>query len=398
MTDVRFVRIGHPYVAKVFPHDGEGKILGNVETFRMTTDVAIREGDSGDYPVAVSLSLGDGRIEVRHGDGSFWRPLLAPGTLTPLSFAAFEDLADGSSPWRDSPFLPRFVERFKDGNKDPKPLIDGLHEFHRRYYRKIEDDGSAAAARIAQAAASDLLVIDGVVHLRCPEPTLMLKTTKRKGGFKLTWRLPRLEGDDDVHGATSFSVTNNHGNYRYGRGAVERPSGPRINFRYPWRLFPIACLPEAIEIAGETARRFGRDMAYDEGMVQVHRADLLTSEIPELSDETSASAVLGHLKGIVTDLSKAAAIEWLEARERLSEGNSRAALDHLRAILDMPEDSARLGWDKAHILYNYGSPGTDPEAPFGILVRHAVLGRTRDLDARDEAALADLGLGAGPLL
>lgn len=404
MTSFHVVRVGHPYTVRTYSFEGTGKIHGIERSFRMVTDAAIAEENPEDAPLAATLALGEGRIDLRHCGDSFWRPLLAPGTLEPLGFDAFQELALGDTPWRDNPFQWAFDRYHNDGNYDPKPLLDGVKTFQDWEYRKHDSITSREHGEKAQKTVADLLVVGGIVYRKCPEPVLVLKSDGAKP-IRLTWHLPHLESDDDIHGPTVIVPREDR---PHGRSPGGRKTGPRFVQLSDWRVFPLTYAAEAVAVAGEVARHTKREVAADLGIVEIVRPEFFKVSLKPSVVQDLVKESRHNIEGAVTKMSRSAVMEWLDARDAFYRNDFDGVIERYCRILDMPDDAAKLRWSKfdvvgAHRYHSYGKVA-DCEADLAGLVRYAVLDRRRPrLSNEDVAALEDIALDedeglAGPRL
>lgn len=146
---------------------------------RATASVFVREVPASEAPVAVSAEWPDGgrpsRMAWRAHDGVLWRPVVGPGGEPLDTSGAFERLmARGASAeglghardWVDYPFRHRETGNAYHGRS---PFIGGSR--HGEPGLRVQSDGREAALSEAyRTAKDDLLLIDGVMHMRSRPP------------------------------------------------------------------------------------------------------------------------------------------------------------------------------------------------------------------------------------
>lgn len=423
MSEIHVVTVGHTYEQHVYPREGGGKISGYRRSFRTRSDVAVTEVHPQDAPVAISLRLGSSPFDVRFFDGAFYRPLIFPTALAAVTFEEFNELALGDTPWRDNPFAGHFDRQCLDDNRPHPAFLEKVHEFADFEYRKVDPSSIDESRGVAQVAASHLIVVDGVVHRRCPQPELVLKSGIRSGGpkqaYRLTWRIgPEdgpargiasrrahvVEGDDDVYGPTTIDRATSQPHMGRGYGyhrpdAKDKvPRGERHDFAVTWRRFAIDDMDSAVAVAEAMA-------AFSGGTLEPTRPDLVDIVRPDLlapgprAPDTARVAKVGfrEVNGSVREMSRDSVMDWLAARDAQATGDVEATLAAIAAILDRPADAATLRWAETRLVQStdhyYHSredaDARDPESALGGLVRYVVVERHRqqELSADDLSAL-----------
>lgn len=140
-----------------------------------------------DAPICCTLATPEGAIAVRMFGGRHVRPVLAPGFWAPADVRTFAHAASGGVSWQDNPFDP-LVDRMSG---TPAMAL---------YARQVdgaltEADGRWERERASAMAevAGGLVVVDGIVHRPCPEPTAVMVMRGRR--MVVTWALGDLHGD-----------------------------------------------------------------------------------------------------------------------------------------------------------------------------------------------------------
>ncbi len=152
--------------------------------------------DPGSAPVVARLRGSDGTwMDLRRlGDG-FVRPVLSPGTWTPIPLHGFEEAVGLGVPWRDDPFrfrmpagLPSLHLADYAGDGPPRSERDRGH-----------GEAEGMAARVAGLRAEGLHLIGDEVWRACDEPgvTLSLHGGVDDGEWRLGWDVGNLDADAD---------------------------------------------------------------------------------------------------------------------------------------------------------------------------------------------------------
>lgn len=382
MADPVFVDVGHPYTARAF---AEGKRSGEEKTFRARTSVALRAVDADETELVASLGLGDGEIDVRFHEGSFWRPLIEPAAAVPINVERFAELAEGFVSWRENPFIRKSAAHYvlpEDRPNAPRFLQSAV-SFYASDWRRVEQSMLKQAESDMHAAAGDLLVVDGIVHRRTEAPILLLKTTtiqnRAQRGYRLTWHVPFLEGDDDDMGPTTRMPI-----------AGGTAMGSRIPFAsVPWRRFSLVDLDLAREVA-ETLGRLRRMPVEVLDGVAVHRPDLLPrTDIDAVPLEILAREAVSALKVRVGDMPRHVVESWLDARDALEGEDFERAIDTIHSIALTLETANGINWGALDYRNLAGKHGMDGEGVMSAVIRHGTMRARGDtLDADDLAALS----------
>ncbi len=123
--------------------------------------------DACDAPVVATLTAPDGHdLLVRRRGDLHLRPVLAPGSWSPVDLPTFERAAASGEAWADNPFLrdmarPMATLSLAD---HAEPQVEGRGDAALR----------SASGLAAVAAAGPLHVIDGIVHVGTEEPSYRL--------------------------------------------------------------------------------------------------------------------------------------------------------------------------------------------------------------------------------
>lgn len=350
MPDPVVVPVTYGYKITVFPSEGDGKVNGRPRWWTATDAVAIEHVEASDTEEVAVLGFADGTsFTLLHHDGALYRPVFAPGTHEPCDVEALEAACRGDVAWLDSPFEPGLGSR--NDNKLPKPVNHDRDKTDRRTYRKVSDSEHELARARVVATAGRMLVVDGVVHVACATPTLVLKAPvtlpgKRPEALRLEWSLPGLESDDDAErGPTTVELPHDHyGAVRHHKGPAPI-EGPRIRWQArPWRTFGLADLVTARAFGEAAAEAQGLRFEEREGLATVVR-DWRLGALPEVPMQRYAKEAFDQVDLKVASLSRASVLDWLDARDALAAGDSVRALDCLASVLDRPDDRSRLPLD-----------------------------------------------------
>ncbi len=147
-------------------------------------------------PVVARLKTPSGTwLDVRRLGDDFLRPVLAPGSWTPIGIDDFIAAVGSGTPWNDNPFL-----RESKGDGIGFPLVDyAIPEDAKHPSPKARVARDMAGEAVRDAGA--LHVIGGIVHRRAPEPRLVLGSAVHGDGhggklrhWDVTWRMGGLGG------------------------------------------------------------------------------------------------------------------------------------------------------------------------------------------------------------
>ncbi len=192
------VRFAYDYSRGYHPWEGRGYRDGLSGTLIGQGEGAIPVVAPSEAPVVASLRQSDpalGTYDVRMVDGAFMRPVRKPGSWIPCDVAGFLAAAGGAASWRDSPF----TARAPNPHAKPKALaeIDLLSQGLVRKWA-LDKDKSVERLDAIRVALARMAVIGGVVHVPCPEPTLVLYEMSHKGGkrFEVVWHVGGLARHD----------------------------------------------------------------------------------------------------------------------------------------------------------------------------------------------------------
>ncbi len=160
-------------------------------------DIVDAPGDSA--PVVARLRTPDGGwLDLRNHEGRLLRPVLAPGSWTPIGIDAFAEAASRGHAWRDAPHAA--------GLTGPHAVL-GIGCLGGEPW-KIDEASTAALAEARTLVLADvgaLVSINGVVHRETPAPTLHVRTSDQSIGgtgpracvIGVAWRLGDALGMDD---------------------------------------------------------------------------------------------------------------------------------------------------------------------------------------------------------
>lgn len=185
-----------PMVAFRFPYRQAGPEARRAAHLTMASASAPMTSVAGaDAPVVASLdTLGGGTIELRMVDGVLMRPVLEPDSWSPMGVDAFRRAGWEGTAWVDNPFLPRPAWDASVGDLEDVAFAP-TNETPRDARAK------EAALQACLDRARGLTVIDGVVHVRAPEPRLHLvcrslslgMRSTRAMSVRLAWSLGDLD-------------------------------------------------------------------------------------------------------------------------------------------------------------------------------------------------------------
>lgn len=385
MADPVFIKVGHPYTAKVFKPNLRN---GETKQFRARTDIAIRAIGSSEADLVASLGFCGGEIEVYRYEDAFWRPLIHPDHGTPLDVAGLAGYSLGMSSWRDNPFIDRSANHYmlRGGTRTDTSFCAGTENFYASDWRRVAESTLAPAIEEIRAKAGDLLFIEGTAYVRTEPPVCLIKSGLNGNirGCRLTWHMPYIEGDDDEGGPTT---------HPYGDSTHRRDYSS-----YGWRRFQLCDL--------DAARRFAerlsevRRQPFDDrtGGIVIHRDDLLPP--PGLSGVDPgliANVALAALKSRVLDLGDRSNAEaWLDARDFISDERVDEAIERLAAIVESGAKGVRWDWKVLDFRNLALTPMLDADDALSQVLRHQFDRDRFGMSADDIAALEDIEELGGP--
>ncbi len=161
-----------------FPWRRRNDALGR---WRRGTGEAVMERIGGDEaPVVMALRRRRGWIDVRWRDGTWLRPVLAPGSWEPMSEADFAASVAVAPAWTDNPFAPwprRSIPAFD--------LFDLCGPADPTSRRSVSEEDAALGATVA---AGPLTSVDGIFHVSCEAPAATV-AVDGSGWVRPGWRL-----------------------------------------------------------------------------------------------------------------------------------------------------------------------------------------------------------------
>lgn len=179
-----FISVTYTYRANALPMVPQRvRRSWTVVAFHDTIHLPVLKVEDWEAPVVAIIAREGAELEVRrHGD-QFLRPVL--DGAVPLTVERLHARAAETIQWKDDPFHRYF---------EPK-AIDYVEADWKRCVR-MREPGAGLAAH-----AADLLIVDGIVHVRCPLPHYEIRSLKRRDetgprGIGLGWELSSRVRDD----------------------------------------------------------------------------------------------------------------------------------------------------------------------------------------------------------
>jgi hypothetical protein len=360
MPETELVHLIAPYTQKVFPRAGHGKLQGTDVTMQGRFPLALRSVTEREARPVATLPFEHGApIVLREHEDRLYRPVLSPGSFVPIDLVGFVEASSGMEAWRDYPFRKAHSYSNHDTNTGPRPHLERAFEDAQPDWRRLgENDIEAVGERLA-ARMADMLLVDGVVHVACEQPRLLLKTRKAPGGkdveLALTWSLPGLEGDD--HPLLGPSVLEAPNEFE---AKQKNPTLKRLSHEgQEWRWFGLS--------EGPDARRFGATIARLNGIpfaggpeVVVHDPRAVSPH-PGPDPRKSAKSVLSRVGSGLERRTRREVEAWLDARDALEAGNHDACMTGLAEALGLSDPDAApskaLEWKSSalsHSIYDAG--------------------------------------------
>lgn len=350
MPDIELVTAKALYEQTVFPRTGFGSRQGTQVSILGEFQVPLRSVTERDAPPVARLGFAHGGAIVLRGHaGLLYRPVLAPRSHEPLDVEGFTQACRGDLPWRDYPFRDRDGYGYDDHNREPESLAKRDRSHERDEWRRVGENGMAKVAERVAQSATGMLVVDGIVHVACPQPRLVLKTRREPGkpgyAMLLTWSLPRLDGDDDpVLGPSVLEEPKDEWQRKQNDPILKRLSFADSH----WRWFGLRQWEAAEAFGAEVARLQGIPFEAQEDAVAVLDPRPLA---PYRGPDPRASAKDAMTRvGLSLERNPRPVIEaWLDGRDALARGDYHACMTRLAGALGLEDPAAppakALNWD-----------------------------------------------------
>lgn len=328
MADTALVTVAAIYRQKVFPRRGTGAIQGIDISLRGEFDLALKDvPESLAHPVATLPLEHGGSIVLREHEGRFLRPVLAPGSLEPMDAEGFRSALAGYESLRDDPFAQPDYTR--DRNTPPRSVGERVSNTDPDDCRKVGENNSEEVRDELLRRSADVILVEGVPHVACPEPRLLLKSIVspegRLGRLVLTWSLPGLDGDDHPELGPSSMEPLQHHELQH-KGPAPRPR-KRLDYggKARWRWLSLG--------EGLAAEAFGRRLAtlmsqpFDapRAHVTIHDPRPFSPMAPP-DPTASAKAAIESVGSKLSQQPRDRIEAWLDARDSAAAGDPEAAL------------------------------------------------------------------------
>jgi hypothetical protein len=142
---------------------------------------SLPQAEAANAPVFAKLATDDGgALDVRRIDDAFFRPVLAPGSWTPIKEAEFRAAVRLGGAFRDNPY------RERTGRQACAMSVPEVARAEAPA-KLAAEERAAADARLA--SAGPVVVVDGVVDRRTVEPTLAIVAVEDGNRPGRRWRL-----------------------------------------------------------------------------------------------------------------------------------------------------------------------------------------------------------------